>query len=1056
MVWSELTPASPASGSSIALLFSVLRCCRLALSLSGSICPDLLRLTPMSRAHDIDNEPSVYQQDSHIASSAASSTPPTTAHDHFTMSLDDSDPHFPASEGVKASVPAERNDALSSINYSSVPSESSPGKGKGVLLPIDVQAEREGVDDLEIFPISLDSATLPPDEGDISPLSPSIGEFLSSDIAHGPEPDHNGADMRTYGSLEQAMTMADKGKGKGKDLPPTLPPLTFSPTEFNYDHMYPSSAISTEPGPSSFGSTYAALMGRDSSTLRAAVDNSSPPQADPVSALTRLPSRRRSTSNISIHSTHSLAARSMSRIKMRLGSSKGPAALARKLFPKRGDQSNPPSTPSSPTTPEQAVDYEFDGATCGTSCFGPWKLDPRSRTRDAPNSLLTSNIDIDRILSEDAGNVQGYFPIYPTQSNYADVAHAKNKSRSYSNPFPISSIFDEVPPVTAPAYTPAPVVLVLKSFDEVLPRELRLHIFDCLVQIHEEEHALREREGKWTVLKAASSKHKWVGRDQGVRELVKLSRVCKSWMSLVFDGQLWTQLNLHAFPKMPASQLLHIATSAGPFIRTLDVAGHANLLPSTLQNLTSSLALHFDVLGELPCTRLTAINLSGCHALTTTALHHLLKRCPALKSISLKGLGAVTNETCELLYEFCPKLTILDMSRCTNLSGAGIRILSSCTIKDSVSLALKELRLSGMKGITDSVLDALGKAAPDLEVLDLSYCRDLHNSSLEAFVSCPEDYTEGETVLLSAREAGHPLHSQGRYRRRVTRLRHLSLSCCVLLTDIACSHLAHAMPRLEFLELGGIGADLKDEGLVRMLKTLPNLRKLDLEDATDITDAVLEAITPPPSPQDPDRGPPLASSEPGTVLEHLVISCATHLSNDALSTLIRSCPKLRVLEADSTGISGAVVKQFTAAVRAREIEDAIIVAVDCRGVGENVVKELAAITRPRRGRRSYDARKLGYLDGRDNETLGVGQDECDRSRVVLKTYYSWQTVDAVIAARQKRKRNRREGTGSSSSGASELYMGRARWWSPGGRRSSGVNSPSLLDVNNERDGCIIM
>jgi len=52
------------------------------------------------------------------------------------------------------------------------------------------------------------------------------------------------------------------------------------------------------------------------------------------------------------------------------------------------------------------------------------------------------------------------------------------------------------------------------------------------------------------------------------------------------------------------------------------------------------------------------------------------------------------------------------------------------------------------------------------------------------------------------------------------------------------------MPQLEFLELGRVGGDLKDDGIVRLLETLPNLRKLDLEDANEITDDVLRAITP--------------------------------------------------------------------------------------------------------------------------------------------------------------------------------------------------------------------
>src|SRR5258708_254297 len=222
---------------------------------------------------------------------------------------------------------------------------------------------------------------------------------------------------------------------------------------------------------------------------------------------------------------------------------------------------------------------------------------------------------------------------------------------------------------------------------------------------------------------------------------------------------------------------------------------------------------------------------------TTSSLHTLLTQSPLLESSVLKGMPAVTNEICEILFQHCPRLVSLDLSRCKNLTGAGIRSFVSSAVTRAKLLPLIEMRLSGLKSITDSMMSALGKAAPYLEVLDLSYCRDLHNSSLDAFVACSEDFTL-DSISLTARQAGRNPNDGRRYRRRITRLRHLSLSSCTLLTDIACSHLAYAMPQLEFLELGRIGGDLKDDGVIRLLETLPNIRQLDLEDAIELPDEI--------------------------------------------------------------------------------------------------------------------------------------------------------------------------------------------------------------------------
>ena len=486
-------------------------------------------------------------------------------------------------------------------------------------------------------------------------------------------------------------------------------------------------------------------------------------------------------------------------------------------------------------------------------------------------------------------------------------------------------------------------------------------------------------------------------------------------------------------------------------------------------DITDHLCVKPAILAELPHTHLTSINLQGCSALTTRSLHHLLIRSPALKSLFVKGLPAVTNTTCDVLAVYCPKLVTLDMSRCPNMSGEGVRSVASASVARGEHMMLKVLKLSGLKRVTDDMMEALGKAAPFLEVLDLSGARDLHNSGIEAFVSCTEQEAPrlGEIIQLTSREAGRDPGDPTRHWRRVTKLRHLSLSGCILLTDHACSHLAHAVPKLEFLELAGIGPDLRDDGLVRLLETTPFIKKIDLEDASEISDDVLEALTPLQTAPSPPTGTHAGSRtptiteppEPGHALEHLILSY-TNISSEALTDLIQSCTRLRVLEADNTRMSGLVLRDFVQHARKRETTDAKIVAIDCRGVGEHAVKDLTAHTRPRIGWRSWHARKLGFLDGRDEEGLNVGQDECDPSRVVVKTFYSWQTVDAVRAVRDKKRKSgsRRGMNGSNSSTTSEdigTSSGRARWWSPSGRRSGGPNTPTLLDMN-DREGCTIM
>jgi F-box/leucine-rich repeat protein 2/20 len=530
-------------------------------------------------------------------------------------------------------------------------------------------------------------------------------------------------------------------------------------------------------------------------------------------------------------------------------------------------------------------------------------------------------------------------------------------------------------------------------------------------------------------------------------------------MAYTLDGQLWTKLDLRAFPHLPTTTLLRIAEASGSFTRILNLAGHGPLQSRTLNGMTDHLSAELLLPDGLSVTQLTEINLRGCSGVTTRALHHLLLRSPALIRLVLRGSNAVTNTTCDIIAGYCPRIEVLDVTRCYNLDGAGLLALCAATRERGDTLRLKELRAAGLHFVTADLMFSLARAAPLLEVLDLSGCRGLTNSALRAFVECSdEDAVSGDidAVLLTSREAGRDPTDPTKYWRRVTRLRHLTLSSCTLLTDVGCKHLAHAVPALEILELAGVGSQLHDEGLVHLINTTPLLRKFDLEDASNITDSLILALTPARSlsRQSAPSGPP----QLGERLEHLVISYAHHITDDALLGLIQRCKALRVLEADNTRMSGRVMQEFVRTARRRATADAVIVAGDNRNVGESSVREVVALTRPRLGWRGWDARPLGFLDARDREGLeDVGNDECAPERVVVKTFYSWQMVDAVRAARKKRAKARRLPSWDvedARDGAQERNT-RSRWWVPS-RRSSAMNTPTALDAREGGDACMIM
>lgn len=527
--------------------------------------------------------------------------------------------------------------------------------------------------------------------------------------------------------------------------------------------------------------------------------------------------------------------------------------------------------------------------------------------------------------------------------------------------------------------------------------------------------------------------------------------------------------------------------------------------------------------------------------MTTRSLHKLLASCSLLERLCLRGLNAVTNTTCIVIGDAHPRLVTLDLGHCHSLDAFGMTFICEAVerrkpgslLRDdgnaqSTRSPLKELRLSGLKRVSEWTLAAIAHAFPSLEVLDLSYASSLTDTCLERFVEWNADghkesrlssvssETQGKRrreisvdddllpqyVELTSSQMGFDPVDRTTYKRRITRLRHLNLSHCSSLTDAACAHLAYAVPRLEFLELAGVGPALEDRGIVRLLQSTPYLRKLDLEDASRIGDDVLAALSPPPPPPLPlrnlsnDNTPTAPITIPGQIprphlspaassysprpvhtgehLEHLIVSYAALLSPEALTRLIQSCPKLHKLEVDNTRLTDTGVRAFMDAQRARNEtssgkgksavsgEAGILVAIDCASVGRGLVDDLAAegVTRPRAGWRGWDARTFGYADALDGDDVpgpwGQGLNECDNQRVTLKSFRSWQVVDKWTQERLKRQRSAAAADGSGS-GSPSREGGRSgsRWF---GRRSganSGANTPRSM-ANEEDRGCTIM
>lgn len=406
---------------------------------------------------------------------------------------------------------------------------SNDSKGKAVSRSIPIQAR------LAMSEESEDLFAMSPDEPSSPVLRPAADDqladpfdFFSFQPVSARRAGDGHEDEVFFENSQPASPAADDGeregqstpfvgKGKGRDIgPPILPPLSFTPMEVGYGRIHwPSPASPSFAGPSSYGSMFSAagteqVVAREATpptpnttvTFGGALESATSAPVSP--APTPTPRLARSMSNLSARSARSLS----TKIKDKFNAPKSPATLAKKLLSRKRDGRETPSSESVGEEPE-----------C-TSILASAVTANVSRISDQPSLPRTPIFDL-----EVGPFLPTHSPIPVAYRSSRDAFLLKSKSRSYSSPFPVtSSILDVVPPSTADLFVPIQIAPV-SHFDDRLPRELKLLVFASLVQSHEDDHERALREGKWTVLKASSSKHRWVGKDKGVRELVRLGRV---------------------------------------------------------------------------------------------------------------------------------------------------------------------------------------------------------------------------------------------------------------------------------------------------------------------------------------------------------------------------------------------------------------------------------------------------------------------------------------------------------------------------------------------------
>jgi F-box/leucine-rich repeat protein 2/20 len=360
------------------------------------------------------------------------------------------------------------------------------------------------------------------------------------------------------------------------------------------------------------------------------------------------------------------------------------------------------------------------------------------------------------------------------------------------------------------------------------------------------------------------------------KEVVRCSRISKLWYGMCFDGQLWATLDTSPYYRdIPGDALVNIISSAGPFVRDLNLRGCVQLR----ERWSNKGKLNPESLVDA-VRNLENFSLEGCQ-IDRSSIHCFLLQNHRLVHINLSGLPGATNHAMKIIAQYCPKVEHLNVTWCCNVNTRGLRrVVQGCP-------KLRDLRAGEVQGWDDEEFMLELFERNTLERLLLPSCSTLTDDSLKVLL----EGVDSEYDYLTGRVIAPP-----------RKLKHLDLTHCRGLTEDGIRKLAHTCPNMEGLQLSKCPG-ITDTALGEIFPTMPRLTHLDIDElGHNISNSSLQA---------------LAASPCHATIQHLSISYCEDLGDQGMVPVIRSCTKLTSLDMDNTKISDLVLTEVAAMVRDR-------------------------------------------------------------------------------------------------------------------------------------------
>ncbi|KAG0224247.1 hypothetical protein BGW42_005227 [Actinomortierella wolfii] len=200
--------------------------------------------------------------------------------------------------------------------------------------------------------------------------------------------------------------------------------------------------------------------------------------------------------------------------------------------------------------------------------------------------------------------------------------------------------------------------------------------------------------------------------------LIRVTRVSRSWRALALDGSLWRVIDTTRYYRtIEDQQLLGLGRAAAGFLRYANFRGCTQLSSNTIRNIAEQ------------CPNIRRLDLSGCRSISSKAIADVCMNLSHLVFLNTSGLDTVNNYTLQAIGVYCRSLQVLNIAHCRHISGSGVaKLARSCR-------ELRDLNMAGCQGLDERHMMTIGMHLGKLRELCLNGCHSLTDRGILALLT---------------------------------------------------------------------------------------------------------------------------------------------------------------------------------------------------------------------------------------------------------------------------------------------------------------------------------